>query len=218
MTAPAIPPAAHGAPLLRVAGLRFSYGLQPLLDGLTLDFGPGFVWLKGGNGSGKSTLLKLLAGALVPLAGRIEVQGLDRARQPLDCKRRVFWCGPGPLPFDHLSPLEYFGFMQGLYPLLDRHALEAHAQGFGLQAHLYSALRSLSTGTQRKVWLAAALAANTPVTLLDEPLNALDAASLEHLRDSLSRAKVAPSRLWIVANHEDFGPACVGAAVLDLTR
>jgi len=55
------------------------------------------------------------------------------------------------------------------------------------------------------VWLAAAFAVTAAVTLLDEPLNALDAASLEHLRATLAACARDPSRLWIVASHEPLG-------------
>lgn len=208
--------AAPGAePLLRVDGLRFGYSDRWLIDGLTFAFPPGVVWVQGGNGRGKSTLLKLLAGALAPAGGRIAVQAIDLALQPLDYRRRVFWCGPGPLAFDHLSPWEYFGFLRTLYPALHLPALQAHVEGLGLGPHAGSLLRRLSTGTQRKVWLAAALAAGTPVTLLDEPLNALDAASLQYLQGALAAA-ATPDRLWIVASHEAFGAASRTASVLDL--
>ena len=55
------------------------------------------------------------------------------------------------------------------------------------------------TGTPRKVWLAAALAAGTSVVLLGEPLSALDAATA-----------------FIVASHESLGAAAERAARLDL--
>lgn len=210
--------AASAQSVLSVSDLRFGYLERPMWDRLSIDISPGFTWVKGGNGSGKSTLLKLLAGALTPMSGRIAVQGVAQDLQPLQYRRRVFWCGPGSVPFDHLSPLEFFGFMRRLYPSFDLQALATHMAGFGLKPHASSVMRTLSTGTQRKVWLAAALSAQTPVTLLDEPLNALDAVSLDHLRHSLASVNDAPSRLWIVASHDAFGPASTTASVIDMDR
>ncbi|MDE2161425.1 MAG: hypothetical protein KGJ30_21170, partial [Burkholderiales bacterium] len=99
----------------------------------------------------------------------------------------------------------------------DAAAAARHVEGFGLAPFLGRRLRELSTGTQRKVWLTAALAAGTRVTLLDEPLNALDRASLAYLRAEFAAAAAAAGpRAWIVASHEDLGAAGARARLLDL--
>ena len=209
-------PQAHPAPVLCAQGLHFSYESRPVFNGLSFDFPAGLTWLRGGNGSGKSTLLKLLAGALPAAAGRLSVNGVDEASQPLDYRREVFWCGPGPVPFDHLRPVEYFGFMRGLYPRFDAALAASQAQAFGLQPHLGKRLSALSTGTQRKVWLAAALAAGTSAVLLDEPMNALDQSSLAHLKQALAQSAQDRRQCWVVASHESLGPAGEGGSVADL--
>jgi len=193
--------------ILQVHDLGFSWPRRHVFTAWSAGFPAGLTWLRGANGSGKSTLLKLLAGALPPLGGSLGLvladgTVLDALVQPTVWKREVFWCGPGPIAFDHLTPPEYFGFLQGLYPHFDAHALAQHVAGFGLAPHLGSRIAALSTGTQRKVWLAAALCAGTRVRLLDEPLNALDAASLAHLQQALSAATQQTDTAWIVASHE----------------
>ena len=203
------------APILQLAGLSFSYPGRPLFTGFSAQLGPGLTWLRGANGSGKSTLLALLAGALRPISGHIAVNGIAQAGQPLAYRREVFWCGPGPVVFDHLRPPEYFGFIAGLYPRFDAQALAGHVQAFGLAPHLGQRLSALSTGTQRKVALATALAVGTAVLLLDGPFNALDAASLAHLQGSLQAAAACTRQAWLVASHPD--PAGGGGrVVLDL--
>jgi ABC-type transport system involved in cytochrome c biogenesis ATPase subunit len=87
--------------------------------------------------------------------------------------------------------------------------------GLGLRPFLQTRIAQLSSGNQRKVALAAALAAGTPVVLLDEPFNALDAASAAWLHAALARHAAAAGAVWLVASHEP--PAAqAGAAVLDL--
>ena len=204
------------AAILKIDGLSFSYPGRPLFTGFSAQLGPGLTWLRGPNGCGKSTLLALLAGALRPITGQIAVNNILQAGQPLDYRREVFWCGPGPVVFDHLRPPEYFGFIAGLYPRFDAQALAGHVQAFGLAAHLGQRLSALSTGTQRKVALAAALAVGTAVVLLDEPFNALDAASLAHLQAVLHEAAGSRSQAWLVASHPDPGAGAAGRALLDL--
>jgi len=199
---------------LHVRALSFAYAGQArrVVDLWSQDFGPGLVWLRGANGTGKSTRLKLLAGALAPQYGSAELQGCDLLQEPLAYRRQVAFVGAEPPPFEHLSPAEYFGFLSGLYPRADAAAWQQHIEGFGLQPFLGQPLRSLSTGTQHKAALATALALGTPLLLLDEPLNALDAASLTHLRKELSRAAQATDRLLLLVSHEELGvvpSACV---------
>lgn len=208
-------------PRLAVRELSFSWPRRHVFTAWSAELGPGLTWLRGVNGSGKSTLLKLLAGALPPLAGEVQLSGdapLGLATDALAWKREVYWCGPGPIAFDHLRPLEYFGFLQSLYPRFDAAAVQAHAQALGLAPHLGSPLAALSTGTQRKVWLAAALAVGTRLRLLDEPLNALDTASLAYLQGQLAVAAQQAACIWLVASHEAPLPAAalVAARVLDL--
>ena len=153
------------AVVLSCSGVSKRFGVRPLFENLTLAIHDGQrIGLTGPNGSGKSTLLQVLAGILSPLTGRLalrtaDARTLDAARQPLDWKREVFWCGPGALAFDHLCPAEYFTFLSGLYPRWDAAALNVHLQALALAPCLETRLAALSTGTQRKVWLAAALAA-----------------------------------------------------------
>jgi ABC-type multidrug transport system ATPase subunit len=202
--------------LLRVDGMSFSYPERHVFTQWSARFAPGLTWLRGGNGSGKSTLLKLLAGVLPPLTGRVAVAGIDIAADPLAYRREVFWCGPGAIAFDHLRPEEFFGFMQSLYPRFDTQGLAAQLQGFALQPHLGQRLNALSTGTQRKVWISAALSAGSRVVLLDEPMNALDAASLAWLHGQLLERAASRSQAWLVASHEGLGPAQASAVLLEL--
>lgn len=198
---------------LLVDDLSFSYPARHVFTRWSARFEPGLTWLRGGNGSGKSTLLKLLAGALPPLAGRRVVAGadttIDADGDPLGYRREVFWCGPGAPVFDHLRPDEFFAFMASLYPRLDPAVLATHVQGFGLAPFFGQRLAALSSGTQRKVWIACALAAGTRVVLLDEPLNALDAASLAWLHAAFQDAATARHRVLVVASHDDPGPPAV---------
>jgi ABC-type multidrug transport system ATPase subunit len=202
--------------VLSAQRISFSYPGRNVFAGWSGTFCTGITWLRGSNGSGKSTLLKLLAGALHVAAGALTVRGVDEGLRPLDYRREVFWCGPAAMPFDHLRPGEYFGFMKGLYPQFDDAQLAVHIEGLGLNAHLDQRLSVLSTGNQRKVWLAAALAVGTAAVLLDEPLNALDQTSLNYFLNVLAQKAIHPQQAWVVASHEALGEAGARAQVIEL--
>jgi ABC-type multidrug transport system ATPase subunit len=206
---------ADGA-ILSVRDLAFGYSQRTVFHAWSADAACGITWIKGRNGSGKSTLLRLIAGALPPLAGTLKVRGIDAMASPLAYRTEVFWCGPDAIAFDHLRVTEYIGFLRSLYPRLDVPAWQRQVQGLGLVDVLQQRLSSLSTGTQRKVWLSAALAVETAVVLLDEPLNALDGASHDHLLRELGRVGEQRRQAWVVASHESLGEAGEQARVLDL--
>ncbi|CAN5492586.1 N/A [soil metagenome] len=202
--------------ILTATEMTFAYPARLVFDQWSHGFGPGLTWVQGRNGEGKSTLLRIMSGALTPRKGSLSIQGVSAQNDPLEYRRRIFWCGPGAVPLDHLTPLEYFAFMAHLYPAFDQAALQRHLDAFGLHPHLRSALSALSTGTQRKVWISAALSAGTAVTLLDEPVNALDALSTQHLRDELKICAEDANRAWVIASHEDLGAAGRLAGILSL--
>ena len=108
--------------------------------------------------------------------------------------------------------------MRNLYPSVNSEALAKHVEGFELHPFLNSPLSTLSTGTQRKVWLAITLCAGTPVTLLDEPFNALDAKSSAHLQSALMECAQDHSRAWIVASHEELDAVSPLVTVLDMKK
>jgi ATPase subunit of ABC transporter with duplicated ATPase domains len=188
--------------LLAVHGLNFDYGSKNVMRNFNLQTTPGVTWLCGANGSGKSTLLKLLAGALEPQSGTRSVSGFDPVLAPLHYRREVFWCGPDALAFEHLTGAEYLAFMASLYPRFHSEVLSKHIHGLGLTSQLGVQLSQLSTGTGRKIWLAAALTVGTAVILLDEPLNALDESSKAYLRNQISDQATKTTQCWIIASHE----------------
>jgi ABC-type multidrug transport system ATPase subunit len=203
-------------PVLTMDQLWFSYASRPVIRGLTGEFSPGVTWVRGANGCGKSTLLKLLAGVLEPAYGRRSINGTDAARNPLEYRRQMFWCGPGHLPMGHLKATEYFGFLRGLYPGFDTGMLAVHCRGFGLEDVLSQPIATLSTGTQRKLWLTAALVVGTSAVLLDEPLNALDERSLAYAQATLTACSLGTQQACIIASHADPCDGRAATKVLDM--
>src|SRR5438094_8315384 len=70
-------------PLLAVEEIHTYYGKSHILDGISLEVGPGeVVGLLGRNGVGKSTTLKAIAGLVRPAAGQILLEGKPIHRLP----------------------------------------------------------------------------------------------------------------------------------------
>ena len=189
-------------PLLRIDGLRFSWpGEAPLFAGLDACVGPGVTLLRGDIGSGKTTLLRLVAGELGG-AGRIALQGRCPADDRAAWARAVGWLDAADERLDALTAADL------LAALRERHGAGAdrtwhhHVDAFALGPHLAKPLAQLSTGTRRKVGLAATFATAAVLTLLDEPAAGLDAASRRHLVATLQALAGETGRAWlVVAGH-----------------
>lgn len=189
-------------PVLHVKGLRFGWSEPPLFDRLSFDVPPGVSLVRGGDGSGKSTLLRLLAGAQNADAGELAIHGIRLDLQHDAYRHQVFWIDPQTEAHDALAARGYLDSLSHHYPNFSAQDMRELVDGFGLGPHVAKPMYMLSTGSRRKVWLTAAFAAGTPLTLIDQPFAALDAPSIRFLRGLLGDAADHPSRAWLLADHE----------------
>ena len=88
-------------------------------------------------------------------------------------------------------------------------------KGLNLEPHVNKPLYMLSTGSKRKVWLAAAFASGAALTLLDEPFAALDTASTGFALNMLEDAATQNKRAWVLAHYEAPGKVPL-AGMIDL--
>ncbi|MGJ7511595.1 ABC transporter ATP-binding protein [Variovorax sp. GT1P44] len=188
------------APLLGVKDLGFAYPGQPAIAaGWCASIGAGVTLLYGDAGSGKSTILRAIAGSL-PVEGRLTLAGvrLDGEREAY--RRNVFFVDPTTDAFDKVTALQCTASLGAGDARFDEARWRALAEGFSLTPHLEKPMYMLSTGSKRKVWLAAALASGRALTLLDEPTAALDAASIRLLWRTLADLAERPDRAIVVAS------------------
>jgi len=191
----------NNAPILQVNDLHFSYPGRQLLTHFSANFPSGMTLIRGGDGCGKSTLLRLLAGALPAQSGQLLINGIDFQAQPANYKARVFWAEPRSTAFDSLTVPDYFELQRSSHANFDDKVLTDMTEGLGLQEHLHKQLFMLSTGSKRKVFLAAALASGAAVTLIDEPFAALDAMSIGFVLSWLKRSGSQNNRAWVIADY-----------------
>lgn len=208
MTARAMPDtAARLAVSARAISVRL--GRTQVLDGVDLYVRAG-CWLAvvGPNGAGKSTLLKCLAG-LLPCTGTVSLLGTPLARLPARQRaRRLAWLGQNEAAADDLTAwdvamlgrLPHQGWLAA--PAAADHAAVARALR-ATQAWEWRArpLGQLSGGERQRVLLARALATESPVLLMDEPLANLDPP---HQADwmALARGLARAGRTVISVLHE----------------
>lgn len=92
--------------------------------------------------------------------------------------------------------------MRERHPLWDSQLQRDLVEALDLDQHLGKKLFMLSTGSRRKVALVGLLASGASITCLDQPFDALDAASVRVIREFLGDMADHPSRTWVVADYE----------------
>lgn len=159
--------------IVETDNLTKAYGQLTALDACSLGIEAGEVYgLLGPNGAGKTTLLRLLLGYLRPTAGWARIAGLDCQRQSLDVRRQVAYLPAEAAMFPNMRGREALGFFAEIRPGGDLTRSLKLAER--LELDLSRRVSFMSTGMKQKLALAAALAAATPICILDEPTANLD--------------------------------------------
>ncbi len=180
----------EAAPVIRVSGLRKSYGAVPALQGVGFAISRGEIFgYLGPNGAGKTTTIKILCGLLPREGGDVSICGADVAREPVWVKQRI-----GVVPDDsNLYPeltcrrnLEYLGELYGLPRRRRQERAGELLSYFALTDKGGAAFGTLSRGLKRRLTIAAALVHEPEVLFLDEPTAGLDVPSARSLRELIA--------------------------------
>lgn len=160
-------------PLVITHDLTKRYTAVTALDRCTLEVPHGEVFgLLGPNGSGKTTLLRLLMGFLRPTSGRAAIDGLDCYRNSVEVHRRVAYLPGDVRLFGNMRGRDVLRFFSRIRRGGDlRRELEL-ADRLGLDVS--RPVARMSTGMRQKLALAAVMAVDTPLVILDEPTANLD--------------------------------------------
>lgn len=187
------PPSSHPT-LLSLQGLHLAYpgAPAPVFQGLSADLPAGVGLVCGDEGSGKSSLLALLAGQLQPTAGTLRLAGEPLQADQVACMDSLHAQRQQQVVQDVLDAL--------VGPALRQHLPELIG-GLDLAPHLAKPLYQLSTGSRRKVFLAAALAQQARLTVLDQPFIALDRPSVDFLCAHFRGWVGSRERLLLIADY-----------------
>ena len=169
--------------ILEARALSVSIGPHRVCEGLDLDLAPGSrLAILGRNGAGKSTLLSTLAGLRAPDAGAIRLDGKPYAELGLSAAARLRgWLGQDRS--DPFASTVLETVLTGRHPHLSRWSWESAADAvvardalaaMGLSGMEDREVHTLSGGERQRVAIAALLAQQPKLHLLDEPLAHLD--------------------------------------------
>lgn len=185
--------------VIQVHNFRKTYGDFVAVDDISFDVKRGEIFgLLGPNGAGKTSTLESLEGLRAPNGGSVAVGGIDPMRETRKLRNVIgvqLQSSGLPENITVEEAMKFFSAYHGVaprYDLLDRLGL---GEKRGAQYH------QLSTGQQRRLALALALAHDPKVLFLDEPTAGLDVATRVELHNIMREQQAAGTTI-ILATHD----------------
>lgn len=150
-----------------------------------LEIPKGFATaLIGENGAGKTTLLNLLTGIRLDFKG--EVSYFDREEKLSDSvQERIGYTGPGCYFLPHWTIGQVEEISSLLFTNFHRDIFRTLCEDLGIDRRVTETVKKLSDGNRMKLMLAAVLARDTELLILDEPASPLDPLMRDKLCDMI---------------------------------
>jgi ABC-2 type transport system ATP-binding protein len=178
-------------PVLRVEGLKKSYGTKEALKGVSFQVEAGEVFaLIGPNGAGKTTTLRILATLLTPSGGRAELLGIDLKKEPEKIREKISYLPEEAGAYRNLKGIDYLKFMAHFYANDTAQAadfVKRAEQIADLGSNLNDKVGTYSKGMVRKLLLGRALMTKPALVILDEPTSGLDVINSLEVREIIKR-------------------------------
>ena len=151
------------------------------VDGLNLELDAGRIYaLLGPNGSGKSTFMKMVVGLIKPTEGKIYLDGEEISDKT---RARITYMPTENYFYNYMKIKDIASFYKDFYEDFDEDRM------YGLldrmELHFDGKVRNMSTGMLAKLKVAVAMARNSRVILLDEPLNGIDIIAREQVMNTI---------------------------------
>jgi thiamine transport system ATP-binding protein len=204
---------------LDVRDVSVAFDGTSVLDRIDLTVAGGEVLaLLGPSGSGKSTLLRVIAGLLMPDAGRVLLDGRDITTKPTH-RRGIGMVFQDEQLFPHRDVHANIAFglrMQRRDRAVTERRVAEMLELVGLSGFDRRTVTELSGGEAKRVALARSLAPAPNLVLLDEPLTGLDRDLHDHLAGEVGRILRAAHTTAILVTHDPHEAAVVADRVIRL--
>jgi iron complex transport system ATP-binding protein len=200
---------------ISIEGLDFSYGDKQIFNDFNLKLEKGkFYSIVGPNGSGKSTLVKLIVNVLSPSTGKILINGKDKSKLKARERAKLI----AYIPQESIYDFDFTAsevVLMGRSPHKNRFEPE-NSYDFRITEKVMrmtetwelrdSRINNLSGGEQQRVTVARAMAQETGIILLDEPVSHMD---IRHQVDMLEIFSKMTGEHTIIAVMHDLNIAAV---------
>jgi len=219
-TGPPGRPAIWGTTVIRIDGLKKSFGEINAVDGISFEVQDGEIFgLLGPNGAGKTTTISMISGILRPDAGRIEINGKEIWKHPREVKSIIGVVPQEIALYEDLTPvdnLRFWGKLHGLGGSALQDRVDVTLDRVGLGERAGDRVSQFSGGMKRRLNLAMGLLHEPRFLLLDEPTVGIDPqARLTILEIIKETARQGTTVLYTTHYMEEAQELCDRISIMD---
>jgi ABC-2 type transport system ATP-binding protein len=207
-------------PAIRVRHLWHRFAGQDVLRDVTFDVGQGEIFgFIGPNGAGKTTTIRLMATLLEPMAGRIEIDGVDVAMHPGQVRRLIGYMPDHAGVYDRITVREYLEFFADAFRVESPEVVDAVLELTDLSKLQEKLVVTMSKGMKQRLQLARVLLHDPKILILDEPASDLDPRARIEIRDLLLELRSLGKTIFLSSHIlTELADVCTSVAILEKGR
>jgi len=177
--------------MIKLVDLTKRYGPTHAVEALNLEVPDGELFgFIGPNGAGKTTTIRMIGGLLAPTSGKVIIDEVDIAADPVGVKRKIGLIPDRPFLYEKLTGTEFLRFMADLFELNQDEFLSKSKELlnlFGLWDRANELIEAYSHGMKQRLIMSAALLHDPRLLIVDEPMVGLDPRGIKMVRNLFRR-------------------------------
>lgn len=186
--------------MIEVSHVSRNFGTFRAVNDVSFSIPTGqIVGLLGPNGAGKTTTMRMITGFLAPTEGKILIDGIDVAENPVETKKKIGYMPESAPLYGEMIVEDYLKYVAQIHGENPEERIPQLCQECGLKEIMDKNISELSRGNRQRVALAHSLMANPEILILDEPTSGLDPNQVEDVRNIIR--EIGKTRTVIVSTH-----------------
>ncbi len=186
---------------IKIENVNKTIKKAPILKDINLSFEGGKVYgLKGKNGSGKTMLMRAICGLITPDNGTIDINGKILGKD-ISFPESIGVLIENPAFISNYTGFKNLKVLASIQGKIGDDKIRKALEDIGLEPDDKRTFKKYSLGMKQKLGIAAAVMEEPDIIILDEPINALDEASVENVRNILANQKERGA-IIIIACHD----------------
>jgi len=208
------------APAIRVRHLWHRYGAMDVLRDVTFEVGHGEIFgFIGPNGAGKTTTIRIMATLLDPMAGRVEIDGIDVSIDPDQVRKIIGYMPDHAGVYERITVREYLEFFADSYHVANIGIVDAVIELTDLGNLQDRLVAALSKGMKQRLGLARILLHDPKILILDEPASDLDPRARIEIRDLLLELRELGKTIFLSSHIlTELSDVCTSVGILERGR
>ncbi len=211
-------------PAIRVRHLWHRFGRFDVLRDVSFDVQAGEIFgFIGPNGAGKTTTIRVMTTLLEPMAGRVEVDGLDVTIDPASVRKVIGYMPDHAGVYERVTVREYLEFFADAYRVptagTTYAVVDAVMELTDLTKLRDKLVVTMSKGMKQRLQLARTLLHDPKILILDEPASDLDPRARIEIRDLLVELRAMGKTIFLSSHIlTELADVCTSVAILERGR